>query len=373
MRVLKENVYVDDEMKRVCAEVLDSHQYYLGAQNDRFETEVAEVLGVRHAIAVNSGTSAFFLILRALGIGPGDEVIVPAMGFVTLAEAVAVTGARARFVDVEAETYNLDPDALRAALAPEVRVVVPAHNYGHPADLDAVLAFAADHRLRIVEDCAHALGATYRGRAAGAWGIAGFTSFAGKSISVCGLGGMILTNDGGVAEEVRLLRDHGRPRSGGVRFYDIQRIGYNLRLSEMHAAIGRVQLRHLGDWNRRRREHAEFYTDALGRAGVPIILPAVRPEVSHAFLHYTIRVHPARRDALRAHLAEREIQTAVLYPIELHLLPPYREVWGHRPGDFPVAERLTTEIVTLPNPPSMTDAMRQTVVNAVVEFFERTG
>ncbi|MGQ0568891.1 MAG: DegT/DnrJ/EryC1/StrS family aminotransferase [Armatimonadota bacterium] len=370
LSILKEHAYVDEEMKRVCAEVLDSHQYYMGPQNDRFEAEMAAHLGIRHAIAVNSGTSAFFLILKALGIGPGDEVIVPAMGFVTLAEAVAVVGARARFVDVEPETYNMDPARLEAALTPAVRAVVPAHNYGHPAEVDAVMTFARRHNLRVIEDCAHALGATYRGRSAGSWGDAAFTSFAGKIISVCGLGGMVMTNDDGIAQEVRLLRDHGRPRSGGVRFYEIQRSGYNLRLSELHAAIGRVQVQYLDAWNARRREHAARYNDAFSLVAAPVVCPITRPQVVHAFLHYTIRTDAARRDALRSHLAGRGIQSSILYPMELHLLQPYREAWGHRPGDFPVAEQMTGEILSLPNPPSMTDAMRDMVVSAVRDFFK---
>jgi dTDP-4-amino-4,6-dideoxygalactose transaminase len=370
LRILKEHGHVDETMKRAVLDVLESRTYYLGAQNDRFEAEAAAMLGVSHAVAVNSGSSAMFLILKALGIGPEDEVIVPAMGFVTLAEAVANTGARPRFVDVEAETFNLDPSALAAAVTPATRAVVPAHKYGHPADLDAILAFTTHHHLRLIEDCCHAFGATLRGRAAGAWGDAGFVSFAGKSISVCGLGGMVVTNDPVISQEVRLLRDHGRPRSGGVRFYEIHRIGYNMRLSEIHASIGRAQLPHLPRWNRRRREHAAAYSDAFERYRVPVVAPTVREDVEHAFLHYTIRVPDGRRDALRAHLATRGIQSSILYPIELHLLDPYRRAYGHAPGDFPVAEQLTREVLSLPNPPSMTDAQRDEVIAAVRAFFE---
>jgi dTDP-4-amino-4,6-dideoxygalactose transaminase len=370
MKISKGHNYVDDEMKRACMDVLDSHQYYLGPQNDQFEAEVASFLGVRHAVAVNSGSSAMFLILQALGIGPGDEVIVPAAGFVTLAEAVAEVGARARFVDIEMETYNLDPEGLDEALTTSVKAIVPAHDYGHPADMDAIEDFAQRHDLFVVEDCCHALGAAYRGKHVGGLGTAGFLSFAGKSVSVCGLGGMVTTNDERLAHEIRLLRDHGRPRSQGQRFYDIQRVGYNLRLSELHAAIGRVQLRHLEDWNKRRRDHAAYYTEAFKRAGLPIVCPTTRSGVTHAFLHYTIRVDADYRDGLKDFLAERGIQTSVLYPVVLYLLPPYVEAWGHRAGDFPNADLFTDEILSLPSHPSLTEDMLALVVSTVTDFFQ---
>jgi dTDP-4-amino-4,6-dideoxygalactose transaminase len=369
LRILKEHGHVDDAMRRAVLEVLDSRTYYMGPQNDQFEGDVARYLGVRHAVAVNSGTSAMFLILKAMGIGPGDEVIVPAMGFVTLAEAVATAGARPRFVDVEPETFNLDPAKLEAARSSATRAVVPAHKYGHPADLDALLKFAVRNSLRLVEDCCHGFGAAYRGTYTGGIGDAGFLSFAGKSISVCGLGGMVVTNDDALAQEVRLLRDHGRPRSGGARFYEIHRIGYNMRLSELHAAIGRAQLPHLTAWNARRRAHAAAYNDAFERRRVPVVPPPTQPDVEHAFLHYTIRVPDGRRDALRAHLTVRGIQSSILYPIELHLLEPYRKAYGHSRGDFPVAEQMTQEVLSLPNPPSMTDGQRAEVIDAVEAFF----
>jgi dTDP-4-amino-4,6-dideoxygalactose transaminase len=371
LRILKEHGHVDDAMRKAVLDVLESRTYYMGPQNDRFEAGVAKYLGVKHAVAVNSGTSAMFLILKAMGIGPGDDVIVPAMGFVTLAEAVATAGARPRFVDVETETFNLDPAKLEAARTPATRAVVPAHKYGHPADLDAVLAFAARHSLRLIEDCCHGFGSAYRGRYTGGIGDAGFLSFAGKSISVCGLGGMIVTNDDALAQEVRLLRDHGRPRSGGVRFYEIHRIGYNMRLSELHAAIGLTQLPHLTEWNARRRAHAAAYNDAFERRRVPVVPPLTQPHAEHAFLHYTIRVPDGKRDGLRAHLTARGIQSSILYPIELHMLEPYRQAYGHSRGDFPVAEQMTREVLSLPNPPSMTDDQRSDVIDAVESFFGR--
>ena len=362
--------YLDDAMREACLAVLESGNYYLGPENDAFEEAACDYLGVGQAVAVNSGTSAMFLILKALGIGSGDEVIVPAFGFVTLAEAVAVVGARARFVDIETDTYNLDPEKLAGALTERTRAIVPAHKYGHPADMEAIDRFAEEHGLRVVEDCCHALGARYRGRFAGTLGVAGFTSFAGKSISVCGLGGMIVTTDDQLAQEVRLLRDHGRPRSKGVRFYEITRIGYNLRLSEIHAAIGRVQLSHLEEWNRRRREISAYYNRAFGEAGVPLRSPRTLPGVDHAFLHHTVLVDASHRDELRAFLADRGIETAILYPTALHLLPPYREAWGHKEGEFPVTERVTREILTLPNHPGLSESMRAKVVSGVLEFFE---
>lgn len=368
-RVRKGFNHVDDAMRQAALDVLDSHEYYLGPQNDAFEAEVASYLGCQHAVAVNSGTSGMFLILVARGIGPGDEVIVPAMGFVTLAEAVVVAGATPVFVDVEPVTYNLDPDAVRSAITPATRAIVPAHKYGHPADMRTLGAIAHEHDLDLIEDACHAFGAEVDGVRVGALGRAGFLSFAGKSISVCGLGGMVVTNDAELAQEVRLLRDHGRPRAKGERFYDILRAGYNLRLSELHAAIGRAQLPHLDAWNERRNANASAYDHAFEAAGLPLGLPTTLPGYRHAFLHYTVRVEGGRRDALRAHLAEAGVEATILYPRDLHLLTPYRDLRGHSEGDFPVAERLTSEVLSLPNHPALTDADRDTVVAAATRFF----
>lgn len=361
--------YVDAAMREACERVLNSGQYYLGPENDAFEQEVATLVNVKHAVAVNSGTSGMFLVLRALGIGQGDEVIVPAMGFVTLAEAVAVAGARPRFVDVDLETFNLDPKQLGAALTPAVKAVVPAHKYGHPANMDAILEFVERHDLLAIEDACHAFGASYKGRTVGTIGKAGFLSFAGKSISVCGLGGMILTNDDSLAQEVRLLRDHGRPRSNGKRFYEITRIGYNLRLSELHAAIGRAQLPFLKAWNERRRAIAAQYTQAFQQANLPVTCPVIRPDVVHAMLHYTLRVPADHRADLMTYLDQHAIESSVLYPTDLHLLAPYRELCGHREGDFPISEQLTGEVLSLPNHPGLTAAMVDKVIAVVTEFF----
>ena len=368
-RVRKGFNHVDDAMRQAALGVLDSHQYYLGPQNDAFEQEVQAYLGCAHAVAVNSGTSGMFLILKALGIGEGDEVVVPAMGFVTLAEAVVVAGATPVFAEVETATYNLDPEAVRAAITPRTRAVVPAHKYGHPADMRVLAQIADEHALSLIEDACHAFGAEVDGRRVGTLGAAGFLSFAGKSISVCGLGGMVVTNDATLAAEVRLLRDHGRPRAKGERFYDIQRAGYNLRLSELHAAIGRAQLPHLDRWNERRRANAQRYNDAFETAGVPLGLPTTLDGYLHAYLHYTVRVEGGRRDALQAHLAQDGIESTILYPQDLHLLAPYRDLCGHDEGDFPVAERLTSEVLSLPNHPDLTDADRDAVVASVARFF----
>ena len=372
MRVIsKGHQYVDEAMRAAALATLDSHQYYLGPQNDNFERGVAKYLGVRHAVAVNSGTSAMFLILKALGIGPGDEVIVQSSGFVTLAEAVATVGARPRFIDIEMETYNIDADLLDAALTPRTKAIVPAHTYGHPARMDAILDFARRNALAVIEDCCHAFGAQYGQQYAGALGDAGFLSFAGKGISVCGLGGMIVTDDDQLAQETRLLRDHGRPRSAdGQRFYEITRIGYNLRLSELHAAIGRVQLDYLDEWNERRGKNAAAYNRVFAEQELPIVRPQTSPDVIHAFLHYTIRVPADHRDLLKTWLGERGIQTSILYPAAQHLLPPYRDMLDHQPGDFPRSEAMIEQILSLPNHPSLTDAELATVAQAVIEYFQ---
>lgn len=361
--------YLDDAMRQAANNVLESRQYYLGPENDGFEAEVATYLGCDHAVAVNSGTSGMFLLLKALGIGEGDEVIVPAMGFVTLAEAVAVAGAKPVFAEVEDVTYNLDPAAVERVITSLTKAIVPAHKYGHPADVNTLRTLAETHGAALIEDACHAFGAAVDGRRVGPLGTGGFLSFAGKSISVCGLGGMVVTNDADLALEVRLLRDHGRPRAKGERFYDIQRIGYNLRLSELHAAIGRVQLRHLEDWNNARRGVAAKLNAGLESAGVPLGLPKTLPNMVHAFLHYTVLVPNGERDRLRAHLADAGIESSILYPQDLHLLAPYRVITGHTEGDFPVAERLTGQVLSLPNHPDISDDDVATIVAAIERFY----
>jgi dTDP-4-amino-4,6-dideoxygalactose transaminase len=361
--------YVDEAMRQAVLEVLESRDYYLGPQNDAFEEELATTVKARHAVAVNSGTSAMMLILKAMGIGPGDEVVVPAMGFVTLAEAVAVLGATPRFVDVEETTFNLDPSQLEAVLSPRVKAVVPAHKYGHPAEMATLQQLAQEYGFRIIEDGCHALGAAYRQQPVGVLGDAGFFSFAGKIISVCGLGGMVVTNDPSLAQEVRLLRDHGRPRAKGKRFYEITRIGYNLRLSELHAAIGRVQLRHMETWNQHRRDNAQAYNQAFAAAGLPLITPQTMPHCLHAFLHYTVRVPNGQRDALKDHLHHHGIESTILYPEDLHLLAPYRNLLGHQPGDFPCSEAMTQQVLSLPNHPDVSSVEIKQVVEVVEQFY----
>ena len=363
--------HVDDDMREAVLRALESRDYYLGPENDAFEREVSEYLGISHAATVNSGTSGMYLILRAYGLGEGDEVIVPAMGFVTLAEAVAVAGAKPVFVDVEEATMNLDPRRIEPAITPKTRAVVPAHKYGHPAEMDAITSIARERGLLVIEDLCHALGAEQRGRKAGTIGDAAFLSFAGKSISVCGLGGMVVTNDEELANEVRLLRDHGRPRAKGERFYDIRRIGYNMRLSELHAAIGRVQLRSLDAWNARRRENAAFYNAEFARHNLPVETPETLPGNLHAFLHYTIRVPSGLRDGLREFLKGEGVESSVLYPLDLHLLKPYRQLCDHEEGDFPTAERLTSEVLSLPNHPDITARQIARTVSLVSAFLER--
>ena len=368
-RVRKGFNHVDDAMRAAALATLESRQYYLGPENDAFEDEARAYLGCEHAVAVNSGTTGMFLILKALGIGPGDEVIVPAMGFVTLAEAVAVAGAHPVFVEVEPITFNLDPAAVEDAITHSTKAIVPAHKYGHPADMEALQTIAKVQRLALIEDACHAFGAAFDQKRVGPLGTAGFLSFAGKGISVCGLGGMVVTDDAALAHEVRLLRDHGRPRAKGERFYDIQRIGYNVRLSELHAAIGRVQLRELEGWNERRRANAAAYNEAFTAAGVPLIVPRTLPRVVHAFLHYTVRVPDGQRDALQAHLAEHGVESTILYPQDLHLLAPYRALTGHNPGDFPVAEQLTAEVLSLPNHPDIGPDDIAYVSDAIKRFY----
>lgn len=366
---------VNDEMRAAALAVLDNGVSYGGDETQRFEAELAQRCGQRYGVAVNSGTSALLLILDAFGIGPGDEVVIAANSYVGVLGAVARAGATPVFVDADLETANIPPDVLTAALTARTRAVIPTHMYGFPADMDAVAAAVRPYGPVVVEDAAHALGAAYRGRPVGALGTIAFFSFSGKMITVFGPGGAIVTNDRRAAEDLSSLRDQGRARAEEISFvrrrdaawYDQARIGYNMHLAELCAALGRIQLRMLDGFLEHRRRAAAYLTARFLDAGLPIRLPPSRPWAAPAYLHYV--VYTPARDALRAHLRRRGIETGIHYPTPLHLMRPVAERYSTRLGQFPVSERLCRENLSLPVGPHMTRTMLERLADAVVAFF----
>ncbi len=365
----------NDEMREAATAVLQTGISYGGEDTQRFEVELAARCGRRYGVTTNSGTSVMMLTLDALGIGRGDEVIMAANAYVGVLAAVTKAGATPVFVEAEADTANIRPDATAAAATDRTRAVIPQHTYGFPCDMDAITEVARRLQLHVLEDAAHALGAEYKGRPAGSLGLAGFHSFSGKMITVFGPGGAAVTDDPRLAEDLASLRDQGRQRAEDISFirrrdagwYDLRHIGYNMHMTEMCAALGRIQLRLLDGFLAHRRRAAAYLTERFLDAGVPLRLPPERPWAKHAYLHYV--VWTPLRDALRSFLRERGIETNIHYPAPLHLLGPVRERYGTASGQFPEAERLCRENLSLPVGPHLTDSMLERVADGVEAFF----
>lgn len=327
-----------------CLRALASGDYVLGADVEAFEAEFARYCGVRHAVGVDSGTSAIELALLAFDVGPGDEVITAANTFVATTFAIAHTGARPVLVDVDPVTYTLEATAVAEAITPRTRAIVPVHLYGQCADMDPILSLAQDHELIVVEDACQAHGAQYRGRPAGSLGnAAAFSFYPAKNLGAAGDGGMVVTSDATIAEQVRLLRNYGQRVK-----YRSQLLGHNRRLDTLQAAMLRIKLPHLDDWNEARRSHAARYDAAL--AGSSAVRPVARGSDEHVWHLYVIRV--PERDAVRERLAEQGIDTGIHYPVPVHLQEAHRDL-GHLVGDFPVTERYASEILSLPMYPEL--------------------
>jgi len=336
-------------------EVCQRGDFILGAAVERFEADFAAYIGTRHAIGVASGLDAIELALRANDIGPGDEVITVANTFIATVLAILAAGARPVLVDAHPESYNIDPAAVAAAITPKTRAVVPVHLYGQPAEIDAIVDLARRHHLVVIEDSAQAHGATYKGRRIGTFGhAAAFSFYPSKNLGAYGDGGMVVTNDDRVAERVRLLRNCGQR----AKYYH-SIVGTNSRLDTMHAAILRIKLAHLDQWNAARRKHAAAYSKGLSSH---VHTPATMPDVEHVFHLYVIETD--RRDALQESLKAKDIQTGIHYPVPIHLQEACADL-GYKAGTFPVTERAAKRILSLPMYPELTPDQVDYVVEAV--------
>ncbi len=353
------------ELDEAVARVLGSGWFILGPEVEAFERELAAALGARDAVAVGNGTDALFLSLRALGVGPGDEVVTSPVSAAFTALGVLQAGARPVFADVDRATLNLDPSRVEAVLSPRTKALLPVHLYGHPADMDPILALARDRGLAVLEDACQAHGALYRGRPvgtlAGERGLGALSFYPTKNLGALGDGGAILVSDPGVAARLRQLRNGGQ--SGKYRH---ELPGVNSRLDEIQAAFLRVGLRHLREWTERRRALAQLYFAGLDGSGVE---PLREQPYARAVHHLFVVRHP-RRDPLARALAGRGVFTLVHYPTPLHLQPVFAPLGG-RPGDLPVAERATSEILSLPLYPELRDEQVLWVVEAVREAATR--
>jgi dTDP-4-amino-4,6-dideoxygalactose transaminase len=348
-------------LAEACLDSLDRGDYILGRDVELFEREWAAWTGARHAVGVDSGTSALELTLRAHGIGPGDEVITVANTFVATAFAISHAGALPVLVDADPRTYLMDPSGIEAAITPRTAAIMPVHLYGQPADMDAICAIARSHGLLVIEDACQAHGARDRGRPAGTLGdAAAFSFYPGKNLGAQGDGGMLVTDDDEVAERARLLRNYGQRVK-----YTSQIVGYNRRLDTLQAAMLRVKLPHLDDWNDRRRTHALRYDEAL--AELPLVRPATRDGVEHVWHLYVVRV--PSRELIRERLAREGIQTGIHYPVPVHLQPAYGAL-GHSRGSFPVTEAAADEVLSLPMYPELPEHAPRRVAEALAAALE---
>jgi len=358
--VLAEHAETADEIEAAIAKVVASGQWILGPEVTQFEEEFASYCGVHYAIGVDSGMSALSLSLRALGVGPGDEVIAPANTFVATVLAIAHAGAKPVLVDVDPTTYLIDPNRVAEAITPRTRALVPVHLYGQIADMTSVLALSREAGLAVVEDACQAHGASLQGRRAGSFGdTAAFSFYPSKNLGAYGDGGIVVTNDQTLADELRMLRNYGQRAK-----YDHAVVGYNHRLDALQAAILRVKLRRLDARNAARREHAEAYAAELSRTDV--ITPATPADALPVWHLYVVRVGQDR-DALREFLGCHGIETGVHYPIPVHLTGAFHDL-GYRTGSFPITERLAGEILSLPMYPQLTAAEIARVAAAIETF-----
>jgi dTDP-4-amino-4,6-dideoxygalactose transaminase len=343
------------EIDAAVGAVFEAGHFINGPQCQALEAEIAAYTDTAYAIGMNSGTDALHLALRALDVGPGDEVITTPFSFVATTEAIGIVGATPVFVDIDPVTFNIDPALIEAAITPRTRAVLPVHLYGRPAPMFAIMEIARRRGLAVVEDCAQAIGASIGGRKVGSFGdIGAFSFFPSKNLGAFGDGGMAVTNREDLALRLRSLRAHG----GRVKYHH-EELGVNSRLDELQAAILRVKLPHLESWIDARRSIARSYADALASI---VSVPQEEYGTRHVFHQFTIRT--AERERTRTELSDRGIQTMVYYPVPLHLQEVHQKL-GYGPGAFPRAEAAASEVLSLPMFPELEAAERTRVVAAL--------
>jgi dTDP-4-amino-4,6-dideoxygalactose transaminase len=340
--------------------VLDAGTFIQGKEVGEFECAVAGYLGVKFAVGCASGTDALQIAMMALGIGQGDEVITTPFTFVATAETIGILGARPVYVDIDPRTFNIDPSKIEAAITPRTKAIIPVHLYGQAADMDPLLAVARSHSIPVIEDAAQAMGASYRGRRVCSLGTIGCISFfPSKNLGCFGDGGMVVTDDSALAESMRVIAAHG----SRVRYYH-EVLGLNSRLDTLQAAILRAKLPHLEEYNRARQKAAARYNELL--KGLPVTVPYVVPGADHIFHQYTLRV--TDRDGLAASFRKKGIPHGIYYPVPLHLQKAFA-MSGGKKGDFPVTERATEEVISLPMHTELTDEHLRFITGAIEEFY----
>lgn len=351
------------EVTAAMDEVLESASFILGPAVGRFEREFAQYTGTAHCVGVESGTAALKVALEALGIGAGDEVILPANTYIASAIAVSAAGATPVLVDMN-DAYLIDGAEIESAIGPRTKALMPVHLYGQAVPMEPIVALARRHGLKVIEDASQAHGAVWHGRRAGSFGDAGcFSFYPGKNLGAYGDAGALVTNDGTVAERARLLRDFGQKRK-----YEHTIKGDNCRLDSLQAAVLSVKLRHLDSWNESRRAHAERYDRLLAQAGF-----STPPNLAReGHVHHLYVTQVPDREAVQAHLSERGVQTGIHYPIPIHRQPAYAEL-GYAPGRFPKTERAAERILSLPMFAELSAQQVEYVVESLVEAVNPAG
>lgn len=345
------------EEKQAVLEVLDSGIIAQGPRTKAFEEGFAQMCGVKHAIATSSGTTALHVAMLAHGIGAGDEVITSAFTFIASANSVLYAGARPVFVDIDPRTFNLDVNQIEAAITPRTKAILPVHLYGLACDMDPIMSLAEKHGLAVIEDACQSHGATYKGKKVGSFGTGTFSLYPTKNIT-SGEGGMITTNDAALDEKCRVIRQHGMR----VRYYHDE-LGFNFRMTDIHAAIGLAQLQKLEQFNAKRQVNAKFLSENLKG----VVTPHVPEGCTHVFHQYTVRVPDGKRDALRAHLQEKGVGSEVYYPVPIHKQNFYVKELGYNQS-LPETEKAATEVLSLPVHAGLTPSDLEVIVSAVNEF-----
>lgn len=350
------------ELRRAFEQVIESGRLVLGPYVEQFEQNLAQYCGADYAVGVSSGADALLVILMAMNVGPGDEVILPAFSYIHTAEAVVRLGAKPVFVDINPRTYNLSADAIEGALTDATRAIIAVHSFGLPTDMDQMMEIAEQHHIKVIEDGDQALGARYDDRPVGSLGhAAAFSFYTSKNLPALGDAGACVTDDGDLADRIRRLRIHGLEGE-----YTFRTLGGNFRLDALQAAILNIKLPHLEAWNDRRRALADRYGRALEE--LPVATPFEAERRHHVFDQYTIRIRGHGRDGLLAHLDACDIGNRVYYPTPLHLQPCFTSL-GYKPGNLPETEAAAQQVLSLPIFPEMTDAQQDNVIDVVRDYF----
>jgi UDP-2-acetamido-2-deoxy-ribo-hexuluronate aminotransferase len=350
------------EFDEAIMKVVESGKFINGPEVHLLAEDVQKYLGVNFAIPCASGTDALQLALMALNIGPGDEVITTSFTFVATAETIAILGAKPVYVDIDQGNYNIDPALIERAITQRTKAIIPVHLYGQSTDMDPLMEIAERQGIPVIEDAAQAVGEKYKGKPVCTLGKLGCISFfPSKNLGAYGDGGMVVTNDEKLAENVRMIANHGSK----VRYYhDI--LGVNSRLDTIQAAVLRVKIKYLDRWNQQRREKAEYYTQGLQNTSV--VAPSIASYADHIFHQYTIQVEE-KRDELQKYLQEKRIPNAIYYPIPLHLQVAYQN-YGYQEGDFPVSERMAKIVISLPMHPDLSPEEQDYVIDAIETFLK---